>query len=96
MSSVRLQDGSYRHPKEPRPLSQIAVEIKKEWPNIPPHAEAYREPMSYLRSVEEDFGLDSGRSVVLYFLSNAGTWRGEKARAIKSELKDIVGRQWFK
>jgi hypothetical protein len=28
--------------------------------------------------------------VVLYFLSNAATWRGEKAREIKKELKAMA------
>jgi hypothetical protein len=27
----------------------------------------------------------------LYFLSNASSWRGEKAKAIKAELKKIAG-----
>ena len=30
---------------------------------------------------------DSGRSIVRYFLGNAGTWRGDVAKAIKAELK---------
>ena len=82
--------------QEHRPLYKIAAEIRRDWVKVPASANAYLIPMAQLNSVEDDYGLDSGRSVVLYFLSNAGTWRGEKARAIKSELKDIVGRQWFK
>jgi hypothetical protein len=35
--------------------------------------------------------MDSAKSIVLYFLANANTWRGEKARAIKVELKKIAG-----
>ena len=30
---------------------------------------------------------DSGRSIVRYFLGNAGAWRGDVAKAIKAELK---------
>jgi hypothetical protein len=29
---------------------------------------------------------DDWQSVVSYFLANAGTWRGERAKAIKAEL----------
>lgn len=31
------------------------------------------------------------RSIVLYFLSNATTWRGDDARRIKAELKKLAG-----
>jgi len=91
MSSVRLQDFSFRHPKEPRPLYQIAAEIRRDWVKVPASANAYLIPMMQLNSVDDDYGFDSGKSVVLYFLSNAATWKGEKARAIKSELKSMVG-----
>ena len=33
---------------------------------------------------------DDGGSIVLYFLSNATTWRGEDARRIKAELKSLL------
>jgi hypothetical protein len=32
-------------------------------------------------------GFDSARSVVLYFLSNASSWRGDVAKRVKAELK---------
>jgi hypothetical protein len=35
--------------------------------------------------------MDTGKSIVLYFLSNAGTWRGETAKRVKAELKKMVG-----
>jgi hypothetical protein len=50
----------------------------------------YLEPMLSLSSIDDDYYYDSGRSVVLYALSNLGQWRGEKARAIKAELKAMV------
>ena len=77
--------------KEHRPLYQIAAEIRRDWVNLPASANAYLIPMTQLNSVDDDYGFDSGKSVVLYFLSNASTWKGEKARAIKSELKSMVG-----
>jgi len=47
--------------------------------------------MHSLDSIDDDYYEDSGKSVVLYFLANASTWKGEKARAIKAELKKLAG-----
>jgi hypothetical protein len=73
-----------------RPLNEIATEITQLWAKpyfgAIPHILAMRS----IRSVTEDFGYDSGESVVLYFLANASTWRGDDARRIKAELKAIV------
>jgi hypothetical protein len=46
--------------------------------------------MEKLYSIDDRYYLDSAREVVLYFLANANTWRGETARRIKAELKDMV------
>jgi hypothetical protein len=40
---------------------------------------------------DEMYGYDTGKSVVLYFLSNATSWRGEVARRVKAELKSMAG-----
>jgi hypothetical protein len=74
-----------------RPLYKIAAEIRKDWVKVPASANAYLIPMMQLNSVDDDYGFDSGRSVVRYFLSNAATWRGPEARRIKEELKRMVG-----
>jgi hypothetical protein len=49
--------------------------------------------MRSLNQIGEMYGLDSGVSVVAYFLANAATWRGEHARRIKQELRDILKTQ---
>jgi hypothetical protein len=36
------------------------------------------------------YGLDTGYSIVAYFLSNANTWKGDVARAVKKELKKRI------
>jgi hypothetical protein len=36
------------------------------------------------------YGADDARGIVMYFLANAGTWRGENARRIKAELKGML------
>lgn len=73
-----------------RPLWQIAEEIRRDWKNPYFGAKPYLDTMASLSSIEDNYYLDSARSVVLYFLSNANTWRGETARRIKKELKDLL------
>jgi hypothetical protein len=50
----------------------------------------YLNAMRELGSVSENFGMDSGKSMVLYAMSNLGKWRGERARALKAELKGLL------
>lgn len=74
-----------------RPLYEIASEIRKTWTKVSPYAEPYLEAMQSINTIDDNYYYDSGKSVVLYFLSNASTWRGEDARRIKNELKQMVG-----
>ena len=46
--------------------------------------------MGSLDSINDTYGYDDAKSVVLYFLSNATTWRGDDARRIKAELKSLA------
>jgi len=70
-----------------RTLYQIASEIRKDWKNVNFAAKPYLDAMAQLESVSQNYGWDSGKSIVLYFLGNANAWRGEKAKEIKAELK---------
>lgn len=70
-----------------RPLYVIASEIRKDWKKVYFGAVPYLDAMSSLDSIEDNYIMDSGKSIVLYFLSNASTWRGETARRVKAELK---------
>lgn len=72
-----------------RPLYEIAREIRKDWSPVNYAAKPYLDAMRSLSSINDDYYADSGRSVVLYFLSNAASWRGENARRIKAELKSL-------
>lgn len=74
-----------------RPLYEIAREIRKTWTKVSPYAEPYLEAMQSLNTINDNYYYDSGKSIVLYFLSNANTWRGEDARRIKAELKEMAG-----
>lgn len=73
-----------------RNLSEIANEIRSDWSNVYFGAVPYLDAMSTLSSVEDKYIMDSGDMIVRYFLSNATTWRGDVARRIKKELKELI------
>jgi hypothetical protein len=73
-----------------RSLSEIAREIKSDWKNVFYGAAPYLNAMRSMTSVNDNYGQDSGKSIVCYFLSNATTWRGEVARRIKAELNKMI------
>jgi len=72
-----------------RPLYEIASEIRKDWKKVYFGAVPYLDAMSTLTSIEDNYMFDSAKSVVLYFLSNATTWKGDVARRVKAELKTM-------
>lgn len=74
----------------PRPINVIAREIRNNWPKVYFGAVPYLDAMRSLDRITDSYGEDSGKSVVLYFLSNANTWRGEKARELKTELRALL------
>lgn len=47
--------------------------------------------MATLTTMEDTYVFDDAKTIVLYFLANASTWRGEDARRIKAELKKMAG-----
>ena len=73
-----------------RPLYEIASEIRRTWPKVNFAAKPYLAAMATLTSVKDNYGFDSGDSIVRYFLSNATTWRGEDAKRIKAELNGLL------
>lgn len=73
-----------------RPLSAIAADIRKDWTKPNFAAVPYLDAMATLNSIDDRYYEDSAKSIVLYFLSNATTWKGEVARTIKAELKRIA------
>ncbi len=69
-------------------LHGLADKIRRDWgQRMYFGAVPYVDALSSLSSIGDDYGCDSGDSIVRYFLANAGTWRGAVARAIKTELK---------
>lgn len=77
---------------EPRPLHEIAADIRANWPKIYFGAEPYIHAMESLGKISESYGYDKASDIVRYFLSNASTWRGEDARRIKAELQYLLKR----
>lgn len=73
-----------------RPLSVIAADIRRHWPNVNYAAVPYLEAMADLDAITDNYIADSARSIVLYFLFNARTWRGPDAVRIKAELKALL------
>lgn len=72
-----------------RPLYEIAREIRKDWKHVWFGAVPYLEAMEQLTSVDDQYICEDGRTQVIYFLSNASTWKGDTARRIKAELKSM-------
>jgi hypothetical protein len=71
-------------------VSEIAHAIAKDWQNISPYAKDYLNAMKDIRSVNDNYYADSAHSVILYFLANAGSYRGENARTYKALLRDLL------
>ena len=74
---------------EKRSIRSIALDIRKEWAKVNYAAKPYLDAMMELNSINDKYYNDSAKSVVLYFLSNAASFRGERAKALKAELKAL-------
>ncbi len=72
-----------------RPISAIANEIVFSWKKVNYAAVPYLEAMAHIDTIGDQYFADSARSVVAYFLANAGSWRGDDARRIKKELRAL-------
>lgn len=76
-----------------RPIHTIASEILQDWKRPYFGAVPYLAAMQSLDTIDDAYGYDDARSIILYFMSNATTWRGAKAREIKAELKALTARR---
>lgn len=74
-----------------RTFKEIAKEIKADWKNPYFGAVPYLQAMMEIDSTDPKatYYLDDAKTIVLYFLANAQTWRGEVARRVKVELKKM-------
>jgi hypothetical protein len=68
-------------------IAEIAALIHADWDPVWFGAVPYLRAMFHLGTLDDAVGYDDGRTIVLYFLSNAKTWKGDTARAVKAELR---------
>lgn len=78
----------------PRPLDEIAREIEQDYADkgkpVYYAAKPYVDAMKSLNSIDDMYGCDSADSIVRYLLGNLSYWRGDKAKAIKAELREML------
>jgi len=79
---------------QPRPLHAIAGDALADRTlkgNARRYALPYLRALTALASASDYYGGDRGDMVIAYALSNLTQWRGDKARAIKAELRAHIG-----
>ena len=77
---------------EKRSISDIAVDIIEEWKldKVNYAAKPYLKAMLSLHSINDMYYFDSADSIIRYFLSNARSFKGPKAKELKQELKNLL------
>ena len=76
--------------ERPRPLSEIALEIQKEWRRLDYAAVTPVAAMHHLRHIDDRYAGHPARAVVRDFLGCSSSWRGPAARRIKAELIGLL------
>jgi len=74
--------------KTMRAIYEIANDINAAWKNPKYGAVPYLRAMAELKDKNSMYGQDSAKNIVVSFLSNAHGFRGPKAKALKSELRE--------
>ena len=74
-----------------RSISSVARDIRRTWKKVYFGAVPYLDAMGQLDTINDKYGFDDAKSIVLYFLSNASSFRGDDAKRLKAELKQIAG-----
>ena len=78
-----------------RSLYEIAEDIRADYADrgksVHYSAAPYVDAMLYLDKVTDYYGLDSGDMILRYALSNLSSWRGETARRVKAEMREMLG-----
>ena len=74
-----------------RSINVIARDIRRDWTKPYFGAVPYLDAMCDLTDLGDRYYADTADMIVRYFLANATAWRGDKARAIKAELKAMLG-----
>ena len=73
-----------------RPIHEIAIEVCTVWSPVHYSAQPYLSAMTRLDKITDNYGHDTASGIVLRFLGNAKSWRGDDARRIKAELRSLL------
>ena len=73
-----------------RPIWKIAEEIKRDWKKPYFGAIPYLEAMLELNSISDKYYDEDAKTIISYFLANSSSWKGETAKRIKEELRQMV------
>ncbi len=73
-----------------RLIKEIAKEIRDKWPKVSPWAKPYLDAMMTLNTIQDYYWMDSAEEIVIRFLSNAQSFKGEDAKRLKGELKSLM------
>lgn len=78
--------------KQKRTFAAIAAEIKATWKKPYFGAAPYIDALSTINSSDKNarYMFEAAEDLVRYFLANATYWRGEDAKRIKAELKNMI------
>lgn len=79
--------------KTNRTFRQIALEIKETWKNQYFGAKPYVDALLTLDTSDPSapYIFETAKDMVIGFLANAQTFRGEVAKNLKQELKNMIG-----
>jgi hypothetical protein len=69
--------------------ADVVRTIRADWRNPYFGAVPYLEALEGLASWDARFGVESARSLAPYLLNNLKTWRGDVARSVKAQLKEV-------
>lgn len=75
---------------QPRPIFEIAEEIRRLWTKPYFGVVPYLDAMRYLNTIADNYVADSARTILAYALSNMEGWRGADARRIKAEIRQLL------
>jgi hypothetical protein len=80
-----------------RPLYEIMKDIREDYAAqgkpVHPWAAPYVDSLSNLTHMSDVDIAETGYQMVPYLLNNLKTWRGEKAREIKAELRAMLDKK---
>lgn len=94
--AIKTQLSDYtQQPLEKLLISDIAQIIQKDWKATSKNgvyfgAKPYLDALKTMSTIDQNYYSESGKSIVIYFLANAQTWKGEVAKAIKAHFNKLI------